>query len=793
MKSTREDVADCLRDRNFILSYELFCIALSYVIATAIRFRLHVPKLIRTAYFEFIFFEFVLCILLFVLRPLYFRHIKERRVFIAVYSTMEQVLIAGLSYLALYYLRHFPDYSRLMVITVFLCNAVLITCLRLAVVYANRQETDDSRGLLRRFMNSGYFMDHSMGNPITSPDTCLRLTAAFVCACFIWKAMLVPLGYFKQFAWDVEGQWPYYSVITIIAVLSLTVMLQALFGSWFAAGFLTAAALLFYTVVTVYSIRYHGTVLTTEDFHNFQTARNVIGSYRLELSEEILRVLLYGGLCLAVICVTELLCLRKFGKRGHCMPERLVRGILAFAVFFLLHGGPKPAVSRELDIWDWNNLYCKHGLLVGTVESTIANFGDIVNAPSGYTDEDVTRIAMPAQAAADSGSGQYPDIIMILNETWYDPGIYRQDLTPDVDYMENFNALPAIKGHAVVPYVGGGTNASEYELLTGNYVQLIKAYAPFNRINFTGQYSVVGYLKQLGYATMAAHPHNSSNYHRTIAWSQMGIDEMHFIDAFTDLRFYASRTSDWRITDISAFESFRRFYEAMPEDVPRFAYLLTMQNHGGWTANQDWENLVHIAYDGFQEDLRNQINEFLSCMKCTDDMIPVITEYFTDLYRRTGRRVVVYMTGDHAPSFIRDLSDKSRTSEEEDIILRSTPYFIWTNYGDEADGRMPEEQDIDLTVLTPLALRTADVPLSPYLRHTLDLNDEAVAFTNVKLKDPSGENTWSWLDRKGVFHLMNERTPAADLLRDYFYLEYNNNGSKAKQIDAWFAPAGGNP
>jgi hypothetical protein len=61
---------------------------------------------------------------------------------------------------------------------------------------------------------------------------------------------------------------------------------------------------------------------------------------------------------------------------------------------------------------------------------------------------------------------KYPDIILILNESFFDLSVYN-NIQTDLDYLADFYSVEgATYGYAIAPYIGGGTNDSEFELLT---------------------------------------------------------------------------------------------------------------------------------------------------------------------------------------------------------------------------------------------------------------------------------------------------------------------------------------
>jgi hypothetical protein len=280
----------------------------------------------------------------------------------------------------------------------------------------------------------------------------------------------------------------------------------------------------------------------------------------------------------------------------------------------------------------------------------------------------------------------------------------------------------------------------------------------------------VKYLEENGYATMAAHTEPSGNYHRGTSWNSLGFDEAFFQSDFVEEERYGNR---WALTDHSAFEDFIRFYENMPESQPRFAYLLTIQNHGDWNQNDAALDTIHVGKAaGISEENRDLLNEYLSCVKLTDQFTKELVAYFSEV----DRDVIVYMVGDHCPYMISRLANEdAETFEEKDdfnLKKREVPYFIWSNYMDDY-SMLPENNMIDLCALTPYVLKAAGLPISPYYNQLLQLSQNVSCVTKIHVGDDEEPTI-------GFVNLVREResiysgSEDANLVKKYFYMEYNN-------------------
>ena len=231
--------------------------------------------------------------------------------------------------------------------------------------------------------------------------------------------------------------------------------------------FICSSILNLIALINYYELKLHGTVLTHQDIRNISTAFQHIGSYDFELSKEVMWIIL---LFLALLFLFAVLYAQGIKFERDIKAGIFSTGLMFFLVYIFVFS-PIPIVKSET--WSWERKYYEDGYVIGTLENLKSAF-HIAIKPDGYEDimSELNAVGMDRSALLSSDSDSYPDIIMILNETYYDMAIFR-DFSPDTSYMKNYDDLNAYKGYAVVPYTGGGTNASEYELLTSNISDLL--------------------------------------------------------------------------------------------------------------------------------------------------------------------------------------------------------------------------------------------------------------------------------------------------------------------------------
>ena len=579
-------------------------------------------------------------------------------------------------------------------------------------------------------------------------------------------------------------QWPLYAPLNALTAFCLTLILFAMLGRWWLSTALSGAVFTIIALINYYTRDLHGSALMPQDILNLGTAAEVMGSYTLKITHDVIKIALLFLPILAIAFVQRRLC--KGAPKRASWPARGVRvagsSLCVFLVMFFGYFGPVTIKPKTTYGWAWQNTYYTYGYLAGTIEAT-SLMADPIIEPEGYSD----AAAVEAFAKADGYTGpataetaqDYPDVVLILSESFYDFDLVT-DLQADTDIMPVTKNLPnSVYGHTISPHVGGGTNLTEYEMLTSNSLILMPSITPFNWLNLYNANSVVSYLKGLGYSTMAAHPYTNSNYQRDSAWLALGFDETHFEDDFPTQDRYGDRPYQ---TDSATYKDWEKLYEAMPEDKPRFSFLVSIQSHGDYDMNDASLDIVHAATDYGEYD--ELMDEYLSCIKMTDAAVQELCDYFTAQYEKTGRKVIVAMAGDHAPSFVTHVADPSFAAAGNDLELlqRSTPFFIWANYPLEHTDAAVSTTDplnrMDMVMLTPTLLQQAGLPLSDYYKYLLEMKQNTPVVTAA--------NDYMKADGTTAVYGVD---PALDAwVKGYLNLEYNNIGAHAKRDQSIFDP-----
>ena len=547
-----------------------------------------------------------------------------------------------------------------------------------------------------------------------------------------------------------------YTPVNILCVLSVISLVYLFVRRWWIASGTVSILTVVLSFINYYTVKFKGQPVSTQDIHNAGTALNVLDSYKFEIGIPIIVVIAIGFLLLLLI-----LKMRKEEEKKKIIPELIKTAIIPLLVFVFAFGMffSENSVKPKLTIvWSWKEAYKNYGFIPETIEIMQSSLNPVTE-PEGYSNEKVNKLEIENVET----KNETPDIIFILNETLYDVSTI-MDIETDIDYMTNIrNMENAIKGSVIVPGLGGGTNRSEFEFLTGNSNQLTQGITPFNSLNFNNSNTAVSHLEKLGYRTWSAHPAEGMNYSRQRAYPAMGFDEIRFTEDFTDKDFYGKRPY---LTDKMAYKKMLEDYGKMGDN-PRFMYLLTIQNHGNWDILSEEDYFVRTKTDLGEN--TDDMNEFLSCMYLSD----MAFKELTDKLSETDRKVIVCMAGDHCPSFLSDMLSEEN-SQEMSLKKRATPFIIWANFPIQEGNK----DMISLNYLLPLTLKTAGVKLSPYYSYMLDMMEEVPVTTAFNV----------YVDKNGEAKEYGEDGEYRDKVNGYLYLEYNNIGTGAKRNQTLFEP-----
>lgn len=551
---------------------------------------------------------------------------------------------------------------------------------------------------------------------------------------------------------EIDIKYVFFNVITNYVLLSV---IYIIINCWWISCIVYSVLSFIISIVNYFVIQLHDSPLTIAELGNFKTAMNVVGGYQINISK-------ISGLFVIFILQLVLVYFIKKGKmQKKSLKKILIKDICmaisSFLIFFFSYMIPNQFMTESLG-WRWVITYQKYGYMACTIKAACLSNNYPIK-PDSY-DED--RISNMKIERSSSFAKETPDIILVLNESFYDLSLITE-IEVDVPYLENILLMEnTIKGYAVNP--AGGTNPSEYELLTSNSMKLLKGITPFNVIDMKGENSIVSHLKKLGYYTTGAHCASPANYNRGRAYRDMGFDKICFETEFENKRYFENRSY---ATDESLYENVLSWLNGN-DGTPQFIYLLTIQNHGGWQSNEEEMNTVHAKNDYGEYD--SQIDEFLSCIRLSDQAFKMLT----DNLQSYDRKIIVCMVGDHGPDLTAKIIDDP-DSDQNFILRTSVPFVIWANY-DIQDTANINGKTISMNYLMPAILKIANIQLSPYYQYMLNLMEQVPVITPFL----------PYYDQEGNAYMFEDKSKYTEMVNDYLNLEYNNLSDK--RIQSLFEP-----
>lgn len=558
----------------------------------------------------------------------------------------------------------------------------------------------------------------------------------------------------------------------LLIAASICLVCYFLLGRMWLAGIVSGVLMTLLSVVNFFTLLFRGTPVCPADIFSAGTAAEVAGGYEITFTPAVAVILAVFLAQLAISLVfyrTE----QRPASRKAAWAIRFAALAAAFVWFWI---GSLPEVTAGVGLrlvdWSWSESYYPNGYLCTTLLRVNSLF---YQKPPGYSDAKVTQFLdeMSAEPGERASSGELPNIILIVNESWFDWSQVTDfttsaPVTPFLDGLDN-----CVRGYAVNPVVG--TAASEYEILTSNSMGLFPSNNPFTQMNLKNSSSIARYLGELGYTSSAFHPCPATNYNRNTAYPALGFDNVYFGDS-PELDAVDVMNIHIGFSDLSCFEVLCHLYEEQQSDQPQFLYNLTFQNHGGYQIadfNGGWwktdpERRIYVT-SGF-ENVRSEAEEYFTSLTYTDEAFQYLVEYFEAVDDPT----VICMVGDHQSYFSESTPD-GHTGYESTMYQRGTPFVIWANFPIEEE----EVGYIGMPQLVPLLLQTAGVELSPYYQSITELYEEVPVLASVFYRTSDGE-----------FHSydLSDAAEIPGTLQRYLYFEYNNVATHTRKDSRLLTP-----
>lgn len=574
-------------------------------------------------------------------------------------------------------------------------------------------------------------------------------------------------------------------LLNMVCCLVVFVVAQILINHTGAACITAHVFLMIVAGINYFVYLFRGNEFIFSDLKSIQTGLSVAGNYEFVLDDRAGYVILLSTLYVALMRKLQV----KFEKRIWATMV-----CVSLAIFGAVYVGEESQYIVT-ETWEQKGSY-RNGYILNFVLSVRDCF---VGEPEGYSEDKIAALeakytgtdmdeedpestetsdgaegdSTNGVAASDETTvileeGEKPTVIVVMSESYADLSVVG-DFTTNIELTPFYDSLTenTVKGYALSSVFGAKTPNSEWEFMTGNSM----AFLPSGSVVYQ-QYitdtptSIVSNLKNEGYTCVAMHPYYETGWSRNTVYSNMGFDEMYFIDDFDQkqlLREY--------ITDQELYENIIERYENRGAREDLFIMSISMQNHGGYTEK----------YDNFTEEARMlgvnypDVNQYLSLVHESDEALEYLISYFESV----DEPVEIVFFGDHQPSlsnsFYPYLNGKglSGLTVDELEALYTVPFFIWTNY----DTPEETEEITSLNFLSTMALERAGIELPAYNQFLSDMMEVVPAINSRGYYSKS----------QGCFiHLEQATSEEADWIRDYEILQYNNMFDRKGQSEVFF-------
>ena len=505
-------------------------------------------------------------------------------------------------------------------------------------------------------------------------------------------------------------------VLNLIMFELLALLLFSVFGKLHVA--LMAETLFFaiYGLANYFVLNFRSVPIQPWDLLSIGTAASVAGNYDYTLDRQALLVVL-GFLFLLIL---EFFCRFTLQKGTWKLRLPMAATLVVMLGAFGLMFHSDEIVEQKLRLY--NKLFTPTTISYknGTALAFVMELRYLsVDKPAGYNADTAAQelaaleeesMSEPAMAGAGSDEGEFPNIIVIMDEAFSDPAILG-NFTVNQDYMPFVHSLldgaeNTVSGWLNVSVLGGNTANTEFEYLTGNTMAFLpQGSIPYQQYIKGETPSLASHLAGLGYQTVAMHPYNASGWDRDTVYPAMGFSEMYFLPDFDN----AAKVRNY-VSDQSDFEKIVEIYENKGDN-PLFLFNVTMQNHSSYT--ESFDNFdPQIEVEGGSQTLNN----YLSLLSLSDAALGELISYFEEQEEDT----IIVFFGDHQttnsviePILKQNGKSSSTLTEEEQADRYKVPFFIWANFDIE------EETGVETSVnyLGAKTLLAAGVPMDGYFTY----------------------------------------------------------------------------
>ena len=383
-----------------------------------------------------------------------------------------------------------------------------------------------------------------------------------------------------------------------------------------------------------------------------------------------------------------------------------------------------------------------------------------VQKPEDYGEDAVDALLSGYTDVPASENFSYPDIILVLSESFWDPTLLPGTTFTDAetgeacDPLANYRALcarpGAVSGSFYTTGFGGGTVRPEFEVITGLTTdRLPSGCVPWQYITEDTE-SYLSPYRGMGYSVMAVHPYNPRFYSRKTAYPYVGVETLCFEDDIYAL----GRSGDIevgisgkQISDAS-FVRAMEYYLDRSGSTPVFLFGISMENHQPYPGKFGHFDIL-AENPAFSADIAEAVKNYTQGVYEEDMALRMLAD---DIDGRERDTVLIWF-GDHLPTLGADFGAYLQSGmvgefgTEDYERLYSTPFLIYANFPLGESGLVHEGKDNAIASYNLLnaAAELIGAPRSAFMQYLADYG-KAVPYYNIRLHRTLTDEEKIWTD-----------------------------------------------
>ncbi len=365
--------------------------------------------------------------------------------------------------------------------------------------------------------------------------------------------------------------------------------------------------------------------------------------------------------------------------------------------------------TRNNWIGDYRNIQ-EYGFTTFYVSKLLDNVTSVLLPSRKVSEQTIQQImrqySKPTEVVQSSKLKQYPNIVVVMEESYWDSRLLDPKLPQDIAPFFDKNQVT----HLLSPSFGGGTANVEFEVLTS----LNTAFYP-NEVLYVSKlkkpvYSLPFYLTSLGYQTVAMHNNYGDYYNRNTVYPNLGFQK------FISLENMAAKKEQEQLinaggwaTDDLIFKSLQDTLQQNPEQ-PKFIYAITVENHPMYNDERYGKQDFKFSQNLSEIDRRKLSTYTAGTIRANQKLLEL-----KQFLKTVDRPTILLVFGDHLPN-LQGVYDNYNffkdDPERKNLKNYQTPFAVWSNY--KLSKKAFKQPYVAASFVAPKLLQMSGIPLSNY-------------------------------------------------------------------------------